>query len=332
MPFQKIKVLIVDRSLELLSRLSKAMPHDSAFKEVKIVHNFSEAVSALNTYQPDVILAGDQLEGGCIEDLIKSAGVPVVVMYHSENGPNCQLKGAADFVLLPEHSEEKSWQAFCSEVCVKVKIAAVSSPADAGRPKTQKQSAESSSQQIIVIGASTGGTDATAEIIKHLPDHLPGIVIVQHMPSGFTKLYADRLNGLSGIHVSEAKDGDRVKRGSALIAPGGLHLVLKKDKNGYYVNCIKGKRVNGHCPSVDVLFDSAAKTAGPDAIGVILTGMGKDGAKGLLHMRQAGAYTIGQDQETSVVYGMPMEAYKMGAVVTQAPLQKIANLIIRRFT
>lgn len=332
MPFQKIKVLIVDRSPELISRLSKTMPHDSAFEEVKIVRSFSKAISALKTFQPNVILAGDQLEGGSTEALIKSAGVPVVVMSRNENDANHQLEGAADFVLIPGHSEEMGWQAFCSEICVKIKIAAVPLPADVSHHKTEEQSADGSPERVIVIGASTGGTDATAEIIRHLPNNLPGIVIVQHMPSGFTKLYAQRLNRLSGIRVSEAKNGDRVKRGRALIAPGGLHLVLKKDKKGYYVNCIEGKRVNGHCPSVGVLFDSAAKTAGEDAIGVILTGMGKDGAEGLLHMRQAGAYTIGQDEATSVVYGMPMEAFKIGAVVKQAPLQEIANLLVRRLT
>lgn len=328
MPFQKIKVLIVDHSQELTLRLSKSMPNDSAFEEVKIVHSFSEVISALETYQPDVILAGTQFEGGDVEDLIKSVNIPVVVMSHSENDAKHQWEGAADFVLIPEHIEEKSWQAFCSEVCVKIKIAAV--PKQIGAAHSKKRTAATeSSERVIVIGASTGGTDATAEIIRHLPNTLPGIVIVQHMPSGFTRLYAQRLDRLSGIRVSEAKDGDRVERGSALIAPGGRHLVLKKDQNGYYVRCIEGKRVNGHCPSVGVLFDSAAKTAGPEAIGVILTGMGKDGAEGLLHMRQAGAYTIGQDKATSVVYGMPMEAFKIGAVVKQAPLQEIADLLVR---
>jgi two-component system chemotaxis response regulator CheB len=222
----------------------------------------------------------------------------------------------------------KSWQVFCSEVCVKVKIAAVAMPARTHVFPAKAKSPAGEHEKVIVIGASTGGTDATADIIKRLPPHLPGILIVQHMPSGFTKMYAQRLNSLTDIHVSEAQDGDRVERGTALIAPGGLHLLLKKDSKGYYVTCVRGERVNGHCPSVGVLFDSAAKTAGPAALGVLLTGMGRDGAQGLLHMKQEGAYTIGQDESTCVVYGMPREAFEIGAVVQQAPLQQIADLII----
>jgi two-component system chemotaxis response regulator CheB len=150
------------------------------------------------------------------------------------------------------------------------------------------------------------------------------------MPPGFTKMYADRLDKLCKVTVSEAKDGDRVKRGHAMIAAGDKHMVLKRSAEGYYVSCIAGDKVSGHCPSVDVLFESVAKVAKRDAIGVLLTGMGRDGAKGLLNMKKEGAYTIGQDKQSSVVYGMPMVAKEIGAVIKQAPCQDIAGLIIRQ--
>ncbi len=323
MPFRPIKVLIADDSSFLRSELSEAMIKDPAFDTIKTAGTFSEAASLMEAFGPDVVLAGGQPG----VSMVKTGSSPVVIMLRpGEDAKEVQWKGAADFVALPKDRNSNSCKAFCNEICVKVKIAAMPSSG----VRTQKIEAPHTAgiHRIILIGASTGGTDATAEIIKHLPGSLPGIVIVQHMPSGFTKMYAQRLDGLGEIHVSEAKNGDRVKRGCALLAPGGLHLSLKKDADGYYVQCNRGERVNGHCPSVGVLFDSAAKVAGSEAIGVLLTGMGKDGAEGLLHMRQAGAYTIGQDRETSVVYGMPMAAYEIGAVMQQAPLQQIANLIV----
>jgi two-component system chemotaxis response regulator CheB len=185
-------------------------------------------------------------------------------------------------------------------------------------------------KHIIAIGASTGGTEATLEILKQLPADIPGIVVVQHMPAGFTKMYAERLDRICKISVSEAQDGDRVRQGHALIAAGENHMTLKKDAAGYYVHCAPGSKVSGHCPSVDVLFDSVAKIAGSDAVGVILTGMGKDGAEGLLNMRKAGASTIGQDKQSCVVYGMPMVANDIGAVETQASCQAISGLLIQK--
>ena len=150
------------------------------------------------------------------------------------------------------------------------------------------------------------------------------------MPVGFTKMYADRLNKICKFTVLEAQNGDRVKQGQALIAAGDKHMTLEKDFKGYYVKCAAGEKVSGHCPSVDVLFRSVAKTAGKDAMGIILTGMGKDGAAGLLEMRNKGSYTIGQDKQSCVVYGMPMVAFDIGAVEKQAPCQSIARLIIQK--
>ncbi|HYH02048.1 MAG TPA: CheB methylesterase domain-containing protein, partial [Bacillota bacterium] len=181
--------------------------------------------------------------------------------------------------------------------------------------------------RIIAIGASTGGTEATERVLKEFPPNMPGTVIVQHMPAVFTKMYAERLNNSCLMEVKEAENGDRVYPGRILIAPGDFHMRLKKAGSEYLVECFKGEKVNGHCPSVDVLFNSVAQHAGRSALGVILTGMGADGAKGLLAMRQQGARTIGQDEESSVVYGMPKVAYELGAVERQAPLDNIAGLI-----
>ena len=186
--------------------------------------------------------------------------------------------------------------------------------------------------KIIAIGASTGGTEATLKILKKLPENFPPILITQHMPPGFTKMYADRLNKICNMEVREAVDGDRAGKGIALIAPGNYQMMLKKDGKGYYVSCRQSEKVNGHCPSVDVLFDSVAETASKDSVGIILTGMGRDGASGLLNMKKAGAFTIGQDEKTSVVYGMPMVAYNIGAVDIQAAIEDIPDILIKNLT
>lgn len=185
---------------------------------------------------------------------------------------------------------------------------------------------------LIAIGASTGGTEAILEILTHLPARIPGIVITQHMPSGFTSMYADRLNRLCKFEVKEAQSGDKIRPGLALIAPGGSQMKVVRMGSGYAVNCYPGEKFNGHRPSVDVLFDSVAAVARDKAIGVLLTGMGADGAAGLLRMRRNGAFTIGQDKDSCVVYGMPMEAYKIGAVCRQVPLANIAQTILSRLS
>ena len=185
-----------------------------------------------------------------------------------------------------------------------------------------------SSEAIIALGASTGGTEALEQVIRLFPADTPPVIIVQHMPAGFTKLYSERLNRSCKMEVKEAVDGERLHRGLIVVGAGEHHLRLCKDRQGWYISSKPGEKVSGHCPSVDVMFNSVAEVAGSLAIGAILTGMGRDGAEGLLKMRQAGAFTIGQDKETCVVYGMPMEAYNCGAVEVQAPLYKIADIIL----
>jgi two-component system chemotaxis response regulator CheB len=180
---------------------------------------------------------------------------------------------------------------------------------------------------IIAMGASTGGTEAMATVIRGLRADVPGVVMVQHMPEGFTKMYADRLDNEGVVSVSEAKSGDIVRAGHVLLAPGDRQMRVVKVNGRYQVECRQEPKVSGHCPSVDVLFESVAKAAGRKAIGVLMTGMGRDGANGLLAMKKAGAQTIGQDEKTSVVYGMPRVAYEMGAVTYQLPIGDISQKI-----
>lgn len=185
--------------------------------------------------------------------------------------------------------------------------------------------------QIIAMGASTGGTEALLAILEKLPGNLPPIVITQHMPPIFTNMYAERLNRICKMEVREAKDQDKLYPGLCLIAPGGLQMQVVKDREGLKVSCMEGEKVSGHCPSIDYLFSSVAKECGEHAVGILLTGMGRDGAHGLLLMHETGAYTLGQDEESSVVYGMPMEAYKLGAVDKQGNLSQIANYLLDCF-
>ncbi len=189
----------------------------------------------------------------------------------------------------------------------------------------QRQSSCDSTQAIIAIGASTGGTEAILDILRLLPSDMPGIMIVQHMPEKFTHMFAERLNSLCQLEVREAKPGDILHPGLALIAPGGdQHARIVQLGGQHHVHFTREDKVNGHCPSVDVLFHSVAKSVGKHSVGVILTGMGNDGAKGLLAMRRAGAYTLGQDSDSCVVSGMPIVAHQIGAVEKQASPQEIA--------
>jgi two-component system chemotaxis response regulator CheB len=182
--------------------------------------------------------------------------------------------------------------------------------------------------RVIAVGASTGGTEAIAEVLGRLPRAVPGLVIVQHMPAGFTRLFAERLNDLGDLEVKEAADGDEVRPGRALLAPGGLHMTLAPSAGGYVVRVAGGARVNGHRPSVDVLMRSVARHAGPRAVGVLLTGMGNDGAAGMKAIRDAGGGTIAQDEATSVVYGMPREAYLCGGAAKVVPLADVPRQIL----
>jgi len=243
--------------------------------------------------------------------------------------------GAVDFVAKIDSTGKRSVDSLIMELATKIKIA---STAKVGHWKMTGNNAvgrvrgtSEISGRIIAIGASTGGTEATAKLLEALPKELPGIVIAQHMPPVFTKMYAERLNNSCLLAVKEAEHGDRVVPGLVLIAPGDQHMEVRRAGSGYQVVLSRGEKVNGHCPSVDVLFNSVAKAAGNSAIGIILTGMGADGAKGLLEMRKAGAKTLGQNEESSVVYGMPKVAFEIGAVEKQYPIGMIAQVICGMF-
>lgn len=201
--------------------------------------------------------------------------------------------------------------------------------ADAILPPTLKQSMIKTTERVVVVGASTGGTEALTDFLRALPPDTPGIVIVQHMPEKFTTSFANRLNEICKITVKEAENNDTVIRGRALIAPGNYHTLVKRSGARYFVEVKEGPLVNRHRPSVDVLFRSTARYAGANSVGIIMTGMGDDGAKGLLEMKEAGAKTIAQDEKSCVVFGMPKEAIKIGAVDKTIPLDQIAGYMLR---
>lgn len=315
---KKIKVLIVDDSFLFRETLAREISGDIGIEVVGTAEDPFVARDKILEFKPDVVILDiemPKMDGiTFLRKLIPQYPVPVIVISSAEqNIKNILKTGAVNFIAKPKN--KASMNSFVNEIISKIKIASIA------KVKVNI------SDRIIAIGASTGGTDAIADIIKAFPKEMPGILIVQHMPPMFTKMFAERLNKIGKFDVKEAQNGDMVGPGKILVAAGGYHMVLVKKPSGYQVNCYKGKTVSSHCPSVDVLFDSVAKVAGDKAIGVLLTGMGSDGAKGLLNMRKEGAFTIGQDEKTSVVYGMPMVAFNMGAVVKQSPLNKIPREI-----
>ena len=334
-----IRVLIVDDSLFFRMALQKALAGDMGLEVVGTASGATDAERKIKELAPDVVTMDvdmpDMKGTDFLKKLLPSYPLPVVLVSSTNIGIFEALDaGAVDFVKKPVIQSDNDFQIFCNELSVKIKIASTAKVKKepllvGGMPLPNLKSCDWS-EHIIAIGASTGGTEATLEILRQLPPDIPGILVVQHMPVGFTKMYADRMNRICSFAVREAQDGDRVKPGQALVAPGDKHMTLEKDYKGYYVRCATGEKVSGHCPSVDVLFKSVARTAGRDAIGVILTGMGRDGAQGLLEMRNRGSYTFGQDKASSVVYGMPMVAYDICAVVKQAPRQAIAGLIVQK--
>ncbi len=333
---RKIKVLIVDDSLLFRETLAKRISQDAAIEVVGTASDPYSARDKLIEFEPDVMTLDVEMPkmNGIefLKRLMPQYPIPVVVVSAvSENVFNALNAGAVDFVTKPDMSRQLSLNAFINELIIKIKIA---STAKVGRWKSeiptgrQYINADSSkTEKILAIGASTGGTEAIYSVLKAMPKDIPGTVIVQHMPPVFTRMYSERLNNSCLMEIKEAENGDKVYPGRVLIAPGDYQMRLKKVGNIYTVECFKGEKVNGHCPSVDVLFESVAKVAGKNAIGVILTGMGGDGAKGLLSMRNSGARTVGQDQQSCVVYGMPRVAYELGAVEKQVPLDSVAQTV-----
>jgi len=333
---KKIRVLVVDDSMLFRTVLSKGLSSDLDIDVVATAGDPFEARDKIIKYKPDVMTCDVEMPkmNGIefIRRLLPQYHLPVIVI-SAVSGTvfDAMDAGAVDFVAKPDVSSVKSVENFINEIIEKVKVASnakvLCSPRENNTGKITGKF--SSTNKIIAIGASTGGTDAIYKIIRALPEDTPGIVIVQHIPPVFSRLFAERLNNTTRLNVKEAESGDFVERGKVLIAPGNQHMKIVKINDKYKVLCYEGEKVNGHCPSVDILFESVAREAGENAIGVILTGMGYDGAKGLLAMRRKGARTIGQDEKSSVVYGMPKAAFNVGAVEKQASLNDIAQLIYK---
>lgn len=331
---RQIRVLVVEDSLVFRELLVQHLNKDPTITVVATAGDPYEARDAILEYKPDVMTLDVELPrmSGIefLRKLMPQYPMPVVVISAlSDKVFDALNAGAVDFAEKPVVTERWQLNEFLNkELPAKIRTASM---AHVGRrkkiePMPVTSSLKKSDNLVVAIGASTGGTEAIASVLKEFGEDIPGVVVVQHMPEKFTEMYAQRLNHQCRVQVKEAKTGDAVLPGHVLIAPGGdAHMELVKVNGAYQVICKRGPKVNGHCPSVDVLFESVAKTAGDRAIGIILTGMGGDGAKGLLEMRKAGARTIGQDEASCVVYGMPKVAYDMGAVEYQEKLSNIAT-------
>ncbi len=330
-----IRVLIVEDSIVFRELLVQNLKKDPAIEVVGTAKDPFEARDAILACKPDVMTLDVELPrmSGIefLRKLMPQYPLPVVVISSlSDKVFDALNAGAVDFVAKPAVSSRTQLEDFIrNELLVKIKIASTAKISNIKKTvmaQEQQQLNVKGQDLVVAIGASTGGTEAIFDVVKNYGTDIPGIVVVQHMPPGFTKMYAKRLNDQCRIRAKEAQTGDRVLPGTLLLAPGGdMHMHLVKVNGVYQVEIKRGPRVNGHCPSVDVLFESVAKVAGPKAVGIILTGMGGDGAKGLLQMRKAGARTIGQDESTCVVYGMPKVAYDLGAVEHQEKLSDIAR-------
>lgn len=331
---KKIKVLVVDDSIVYREFLSRGISTDPGIEVVATAKDPYDARDKIIEYKPDVMTLDVEMPrmNGIefLRKLMPQYPLPTIVISSVSNSVFDALNaGAVDFVAKPDMKAGKSFDNYINEIIIKIKIASTANMSQWKSDSKQVTGHFKSdlTNKVIAIGASTGGTEAILAVLKALPKDIPGIVIVQHMPPVFTRLYAQRLNNTVVLNVKEAHTGDIVQQGCVLIAPGDCHMRIEKAGNTYRVECFKAEKVNGHCPSVDVLFHSVAQVAGKDAIGIILTGMGYDGAKGLLAMRRNGARTIGQDEKSCVVYGMPKVAFDLGAVEKQASLDNIPQLI-----
>nr|WP_320026584.1 chemotaxis response regulator protein-glutamate methylesterase [uncultured Acetobacterium sp.] len=335
---QRIKVLIVDDSLVFRESLSREISKDPDIEVVGTATDPYMARDLIIKLKPDVLTLDVEMPkmNGIefLKKLMPQYPLPVIVVSSvSKNVLDALDAGAVEFVTKPNVTRPGGMASFVNELIIKIKIASTAKVGNLKRDYTPSKPIANQGidtmSTVIAIGASTGGTDAIHAVISALPRDMPPIIIVQHMPPVFTKLYAERLNNTCELEVKEAEDGDVLKPGRVLIAPGNYQMRLAKRGTDYIVKCTQEEKVSGHCPSVDVLFDSVADVAGKKSIGVILTGMGRDGANGLLKMKKTGAYTIGQDEKTSIVYGMPMVAFNIGGVEKQLPLDRIADEIIR---
>jgi two-component system, chemotaxis family, protein-glutamate methylesterase/glutaminase len=351
----KIRVLIVDDSASVRQTLKAVLESDPAIEVIATASDPFVAVERIRDAIPDVItldIEMPKMDGLTFLDKVMSQHpIPIVICSSlTEAGSKTAIaaldRGAVDIITKPKVATAQFLRESTIRICDVVKHAAQARvqrrqpgaqrrvepklTADAVLPKGLPTAMIQTTEKVVAIGASTGGTEALRVFLQALPRDAPGMVIVQHMPEKFTAHFAERLDSLCAVTVKEAKNGDAVLRGQALIAPGNHHMLLKRSGARYYVEVRDGPLVSRHRPSVDVLFRSTARYAGSNAVGVILTGMGDDGAKGMLEMKGAGAYNIAQDEATCVVFGMPNEAIKLGGVDRILPLERIAAEVVHR--
>lgn len=351
---KKNRILIVDDSVIYCELISRKVLEITGTEVVGKATTARDAEDKLDKLQPDIVIVDMTIQGIMKNEFIEKASAKYkadIVVISALQESNIFMSEAVKFVAKPVGASIVEKDKFLSQVasatrrCILERTSrhiksmvntksqssvslGKSSTAQPATKKTIEQIASENlrtSGKVVVIGASTGGTEATVEVVTKFPENMPPVLIVQHMPPGFTDMYAQRLNRICNMRAREAKNMDRLEPGLILVAPGMKQMKVEKDAKGYYVTCREGDKVSGHCPSVDVIFESASKTIGRNAIGIILTGMGSDGAKGLKMMHDRGAFTIGQDEESCVVYGMPKVAFQLGGVTEQQPLEKIAQ-------
>ena len=350
----KIKVLIVDDSAVVRQTLAYILKTDPEIEVIGTAADPYYAAEKIKTQVPDVITLDvemPRMDGlTFLKKIMSQHPIPVVIISSlTAKGTETALRaleyGAVEIVTKPQMSAKQFIEESRIKLCDAVKAAAIARlkrkvippdirvqpklTADAVIPRIIQKSMIKTTEIVVAIGASTGGTEALREFLEALPLDFPGVAIVQHMPEEFTRSFANRLNEICKMTVKEAATGDSIIRGKALIAPGNYHMLLKRSGARYYVEIKSGPLVNRHRPAVDVLFRSTARYAGKNAIGIIMTGMGDDGARGLLEMKEAGAFTVAQDEKSCIVFGMPHEAIKLNATNKVLPLDQIAQHILK---
>ncbi len=347
---KKTRVLIVDDSAVIRQVLKEIIDSDPELEVLATAGDPYFAVSKIAEEIPDVItldIEMPRMDGlTFLKKIMSQHPIPVVIISSlTQAGTESAIKalesGAVEVLHKPQLNSRRFFEEYKTRICEVIKAAAKSKvirkkifPPELPASNTFEKVKTSNSllkttEKVIAVGASTGGTEAIRTFLECFPADAPGIIIVQHMPELFTKSFATRLNSLCKIDVKEAENGDGVIRGRALIAPGNKHMLLKRSGARYYVEIKDGPLVNRHKPSVDMLFRSTAMNAGKNSIGIIMTGMGSDGAKGLLEMKEAGALTLAQDEKSCVVFGMPKEAIKLNAVEKILPLDQLGNFVLK---
>lgn len=337
-----IRVLIVDDSKLFREFLIGGLSEDPSIEIVGWASDPYMARDKIIELRPDVMTLDvemPRMDGiEFLKKLMPQHPMPVVVVSSIDSRVFEALHaGAIDYVTKPAGKTPQNMNMMIKELAVKIKIASTANLSHLKRKFGRDEAIVSTrheriTKSIIAIGASTGGTEATHSILRELVPNMPPIVIVQHMPPVFTKLYADRMNATCTLNIKEAEHGDELKANYVYVAPGDMHMKIVRNNQGSFIRLFQAERVNGHCPSVDVLFDSVAEFYGKDAVSVILTGMGNDGAKGMLRLREKGCRTIGQNEESCIVYGMPKVAYDIGAVEEQLPLKDISKALTKAVT